>query len=126
MDRILVNQEFLEVFPSSEVQHLIRQGFMNFWSKHKQFMKIVEDSWKIDFVGNSFNEFHAKIKNVKNALFRWSKAVFGNVFQQIATLEDIIKVKEAQLQIHPSVDIKAELSKVEADLKKYLRLEEDF
>ncbi|KAH0661803.1 hypothetical protein KY284_026734 [Solanum tuberosum] len=71
-DRILMNQEFLEVFPSSEVQHLIRQGsdhaplhlsynndevpiikpfkFMNVWSKHQQFIKIVEDSWKIDFV----------------------------------------------------------------------------
>ncbi|XP_049396567.1 uncharacterized protein LOC125860610 [Solanum stenotomum] len=73
LDRILVNHEFLEVFPVSEVQHLIRQGsdhallhmscnidevpinkpfrFMNFWSKHQQFKKIVEDSWKIDFAG---------------------------------------------------------------------------
>ncbi|KAH0760910.1 hypothetical protein KY290_016983 [Solanum tuberosum] len=54
------------VFPSTEVQHLIRQGsdhaplhmscnteevpitkpfkFLNFWSKHQQFKKIVEDS----------------------------------------------------------------------------------
>ncbi|KAH0679394.1 hypothetical protein KY284_020479 [Solanum tuberosum] len=66
LDRILVNQEFTEVFPSFEVQHLIRQGsdhaplhmiyntqeepsikplrFLNFLSKHHQFKKIVEES----------------------------------------------------------------------------------
>ncbi|WMV18188.1 hypothetical protein MTR67_011573 [Solanum verrucosum] len=148
LDRILVNHEFLEVFPASEVQHLIRQGsdhaplhmscntdevpinkpfrFMNFWSKHQQFKKIVEDSWKIDFAGNPFLELHAKMKNVKKALSTWSREVFGNVFQQIATLEDIIKVREAQLQIHPSADNRAALNKVEADLKKYLRLEKEF
>ncbi|KAH0696829.1 hypothetical protein KY289_014311 [Solanum tuberosum] len=148
LDRILVNQEFLDVFPASEVHHLIRQGsdhaplhlscnsvevpiikpfrFMNFWSRHQQFKKIVEDSWKIDFVGNPFFEFHSKLKNVKKALSAWSKEIFGNVFQQIATLEDIIKVREAQLQIHPSADNRAALSKVEAGLKNYLRLEEEF
>jgi len=58
LDRILVNQIFLELFPSSEVHHLIRQGsdhaplhlicnseeepivktfrFLNFWTKHDQ------------------------------------------------------------------------------------------
>ncbi|KAH0757746.1 hypothetical protein KY290_021239 [Solanum tuberosum] len=148
LDRILVNQEFLDVFPASEVHHLIRQGsnhaplhlscnsyevpiikpfrFMNFWSRHQQFKKIVEDSWKIDFVGNPFLEFHAKLKNVKKALSAWSKEVFGNVFQQIAMLEDIIKVREAQLQIHPSADNRAALNKVEVELKNYLRLEEEF
>ncbi|KAK4738194.1 hypothetical protein R3W88_001891 [Solanum pinnatisectum] len=30
-----------------------------------------------------------------NFMLKWSKEVFGNVFQQIATLEDIIKVREA-------------------------------
>lgn len=147
LDRILVNQEFLDLFPPSEVQHLIRQGsdhaplhmsnsdevptvkpfrFTNFLSKHKQFKKIVEDNWKVDFVGNSFIELHVKLKNVKRALSTWSKEVFGNFFQQIATLEYIIKLREVQLQINPSVDNRAELSKVEMDLIKYVRLEEDF
>ncbi|KAH0714422.1 hypothetical protein KY284_007327 [Solanum tuberosum] len=90
LDRILVNQEFVEVFPSSEVHHLIRQGsdhaplhmicnseeeitvkpfrFLNFWRHHKNFKKIVEENWKMDFVGNPFIEFQAKIKKVKRAL----------------------------------------------------------
>ncbi|WMV41297.1 hypothetical protein MTR67_034682 [Solanum verrucosum] len=139
---------WMDLFPSSEVQHLIRQGsdhaplhmicnseeepairpfrFLNFWSKHKQFKKIVVDNWRVDFTGTSFIEFHVKIKKVKKALAEWSKDVFGNIFQQIATIEDVIKVKEAQLEIQPSESNRTELSKVEAELKKYLTLEEDF
>ncbi|KAH0712342.1 hypothetical protein KY289_008301 [Solanum tuberosum] len=140
LDRILVNQEFVEVFQSSEVHHLIRQGsdhaplhmicnseeeilvkpfrFLNFWRHHKNFKKIVEENWKIDFVGNPFIEFQAKMKKVKRALAGWSKEVFGNFFQQIATIEDVIKVKEAQLEIQPSESNRVELHKMEAELKK--------
>ncbi|KAH0656867.1 hypothetical protein KY290_032529 [Solanum tuberosum] len=66
LDRILVNQEFMDLFPTSEVHHLIRQGsdhaplhmtsssreemfikpfrFLNFWSKHKHFKQVVADN----------------------------------------------------------------------------------
>ncbi|KAK4706689.1 hypothetical protein R3W88_033755 [Solanum pinnatisectum] len=88
-------------------------------AKHKQFKNIVEENWKVDFAGNPFIEFHAKLKKVKKALSIWSKEVFGDIFQQIATIEDIIKVKEAQLEIQPSTTNRAELSKVEAKFKKF-------
>jgi len=35
-------------------------------------------------------------------LAKWSKKTFGNVFQQIATLEDVIKTKEIQLEMAPT------------------------
>jgi len=84
------NQKFFELLPASEVTHMLRQGsdhapllvkcntdsepvikpfkFLNFWTKHKEFKKIVEDNWKIDFVGSPFTEVHAKMKKVKVAL----------------------------------------------------------
>ena len=37
----------------------------------------------------------------------------------------MIKVKEIQLKIQPSASNKAEFSNVEAELKKYLQVEED-
>ncbi|WMV24639.1 hypothetical protein MTR67_018024 [Solanum verrucosum] len=148
LDRILVNQDFLEEFPSSEVHHLIRQGsdhaplhlicksaeeimvkpfrFLNFWRKHKNFKKIVAENWIVEFAGNPFIEFHAKMKKVKKALTGWSKEAFGNIFQQIATMEDVIKVKKDQLEIQPSASNRADLNKVETELKKFLRLEEEF
>lgn len=142
-----MNSIFLEAFPS-EVQHLIRQGsdhaplhvicntekehaikpfrFLNFWTKHPQFNEIIQQNWMIDFVGCPFLEFHAKLKRVKRALIKWSREVFGNIFQEIATIEDVIKVKEAQLEILPSADNRAELCRLEAELKKYLKIEEEF
>jgi len=45
-------------------------------------------------------EVHAKRKKVNRALAEWSKDVFGNIFQQIATIEEVIVVKEAQVEIH--------------------------
>lgn len=66
------------------------------------------------------------MKRVKQALTRWSKETFGDIFQQISTLEDVIKVKEIQLEIRQSVQNRVELYKAQADLKRYLKIEEEF
>ena len=65
------------------------------------------------------------MKRVKKALLAWIRSAYGNVFQKIATIEDVIKVKEIQLKIQPSASNKAEFSNVEAELKKYLQVEKD-
>lgn len=70
----------------------------------------MKQNWKIDILGSPFMEFQAKIKKVKRALVSWSKEVFGNIFQQIATLVDAIKIKETQFKIIPSTENRMELS----------------
>lgn len=45
---------------------------------------------------------------------------------QIATLKDVLLVKEAQFELLPSPENRAELLKAEVKLKKFLKLEEDF
>ncbi|KAH0679259.1 hypothetical protein KY284_020344 [Solanum tuberosum] len=79
LDRVLCNQEFLNILPSSEVLHLVRQGsdhaplhvscnsdeeiitrpfkFLNIWTKHPNFKKIIEESWNVEFVGCPFMVF---------------------------------------------------------------------
>ncbi|XP_049366615.1 uncharacterized protein LOC125831476 [Solanum verrucosum] len=142
------NQKFFELLSASEVAHLLRQGsdhapllvkcnteseplikpfkFLNFWTKHKDFKKIVEDNWKIDFVGSQFTEVQTKMKKVKVALEEWSKKEYENIFQQIATLEDVIQAKEAQLEVRPDENSRAELKKTEAKLIRFLNLEEEY
>lgn len=44
-----------------------------------------------------------------------SKNIYEDVFQQITTIEDIIKVKESQLKVHPSKSNREELSNVEVE-----------
>lgn len=55
-------------------------------------------NWTVNFMGNLFIQVQATIKNVKKALSEWSRATFENIFQNIATLENAIKVKEAQFE----------------------------
>ncbi|XP_055831093.1 uncharacterized protein LOC129900189 [Solanum dulcamara] len=148
LDRIMGNSTFMNTFPSSEVSHLIRQGsdhasiqiicrteekniirpfrFLNFWTKHHQFKEVVQANWKTDIMGNPFMIFHAKLKNVKKALIKWSRYMFVNIFQHIPTIEDIIKTKEAQFEIRSSAENRMELNRMEAELKKFLRFEEEF
>lgn len=55
-----------------------------------------------------------------------SREEFGNIFIKKAMLEDIIQVKEAQLEIDPKLENRAQLSKAEAELKRYIKMEEEF
>ncbi|KAG5612985.1 hypothetical protein H5410_024266 [Solanum commersonii] len=100
LDRVFGNHEFNNMLPTSEVHHLVRQS-----SDHAPLHvicnseeEIIEDNWRIDFVGYPFIEFQEKMKKVKAALAKWSKVTFGNIFQNVATLENEVKVKEIQLE----------------------------
>ncbi|XP_049370570.1 uncharacterized protein LOC125835476 [Solanum verrucosum] len=133
---------------NTKVQHLIREGsdhaplhvtcstgqeqiyklfrFLNFLTKHHSFQKIVEDVWKMEATGSPLTVVQTKMKRVKLALVQWSRTTFGNIFQQVATLEDLIRAKKVQLEINASEENRTTLKKSEADLKKYLHIEEEY
>lgn len=66
------------------------------------------------------------MKNVKQALTLWSKEAYGNIFQKISTLEDLIKVQEIQMGIRHSGQNREQLHRAQADLRRYMSMEEDF
>ncbi|XP_060216785.1 uncharacterized protein LOC132644224 [Lycium barbarum] len=90
------------------------------------FIELIKQNWTADFLANPFILFHHKLKKVKAALAQWSKATFGNIFQEIEALEEIIKVKENQFQNLPTPTNRQELHKVQAELNRYLHLEEEY
>lgn len=116
---VLGNVLFWAECNQSEVTHLIRHGsdhaplyvacktgqaavkkpfrFLNFWCNHHSFAEVVKKAWEDPVEGAPFRVLNQKMKNVKRCLGPWSKSTFGNIFQQIATIEDVIKVKELQL-----------------------------
>ncbi|XP_075104879.1 uncharacterized protein LOC142178959 [Nicotiana tabacum] len=116
LDRIFVNFPFQNMLPTIEVEHLIRTGsdhapllmtcgvqttkfvkpfrFFNFWTKHATVMDVVRQNWEADFIGDPFMMFKQKIKRVKAALSKWNRETFGDIFKQLAILEDIVRVKE--------------------------------
>ncbi|XP_070031692.1 uncharacterized protein [Nicotiana tomentosiformis] len=116
LDRIFVNLPFQNMLPTIEVEHLIRTGsdhapllmtcgvqttkfvkpfrFLNFWTKHATFMDVVRQNWEADFIGDPFLMFKQNIKRVKAALSKWNRETFGDIFKQLAILEDIVRLKE--------------------------------
>lgn len=68
--------------------------FLNLLLKEESCLQIRRDNCKIEVTVDPFIVFPQKLKNTKFALTRWSKEIIGNIFQEITTLEDIIKVKE--------------------------------
>ncbi|XP_070032069.1 uncharacterized protein [Nicotiana tomentosiformis] len=119
---------FCNMLPTIEVEHLIRTGsdhapllmtcgeqitnfvkpfrFLNFWTKHTAFMDVVRQNWEADFIGDPFFMFKQNIKRVKAALSKWSRETFGDIFKQLAILEDIVRAQ--------------------SELKKYLSIEEKY
>ncbi|XP_075101658.1 uncharacterized protein LOC142177094 [Nicotiana tabacum] len=146
--RIFVNLLFQNMLLTIEVEHLIRTGsdhapllmtcgvqttnfvkpfrFLNFWTKHATFMDVVRQNWEADFIGDQFLMFKQNIKRVKAALSKWNRETFGDIFKQLAILEDIVRVKEMLFEEEPTTENRIVLQKAQSELKKYLNIEEQY
>lgn len=63
---------------------------------------------------------------MKKVLSSWSRATYGDIFQKIASLEEVVLVHEAQFEMNLSQQNRERLHKVQAELIRYLTLEEEF
>nr|XP_016446298.1 PREDICTED: uncharacterized protein LOC107771452 [Nicotiana tabacum] len=148
LDRCLANFQFQQTFPRIEVQHLSKTGsdhspmylksdietppikkpfkFLNFWVEHATFKDVVRENWTADFSANPFIIFNHKLKKLKKALSLWSKATFGNIFQKIASMEEVVMVHEAEFEANPTGMNRERLQKIQAELIKCLALDEKY
>jgi len=144
----VANAEFQQIFPGIEVQHLAKIGsdhspmqlrcdiknppvkkpfrFLNFWVEHASFKEVVKQNWNADFSANPYVLFNHKLKKVKKALSGWSKSTYGDIFQKIASLEEVVIVHEAEFEANPTKQNRQRLQKVQAELIRYLALEEKY
>ncbi|XP_075099940.1 uncharacterized protein LOC142176380 [Nicotiana tabacum] len=135
-------------FKGIEVQHLSKTGsdhspmylkcdietppikkpfkFLNFWVEHATFKDVVKENWFADFSANPYILFNHKLKKLKKALSLWSKATFGDIFQKIASMEEVVMVHEAEFEANPTGMNRERLQKVQAELIKCLVLEEKY
>nr|XP_016479792.1 PREDICTED: uncharacterized protein LOC107801044 [Nicotiana tabacum] len=109
LDRIFVNLPFQNLFPNIKVENLIRTS-----SDHAPF---IDELWGRGYV---------KLKRVKTALSQWSKLTFGDIFKQLAIREDISRVDEMLFEDEPTIENMIVLQQVQAELKKYLSIEEQY
>lgn len=64
------------------------------------------------------------MKKTRFSLTQWSTDMFGNIFQEIITLEEVIKFTEIYFEKEPTSVNKAKMLKAYAKLNLQLRREE--
>ncbi|XP_060201987.1 uncharacterized protein LOC132630433 [Lycium barbarum] len=126
LDRCLGNFELQQQVPSLDVSHLIKLG-----SDHSPLLveckqELVKDNWQTDVVVNSFMTFNVKLKKLKKVLSRWSKITYGDFFQNITNLEEVIKAHEALFEADPSNANREKLQKVQAEMTRAFHIEEEY
>ncbi|XP_047253595.1 uncharacterized protein LOC124887729 [Capsicum annuum] len=82
---------------------------------------------EIAFKGSKFTWWNGRENGecIFKRLDRWSKQTFGNIFQEIATLEKVIKVREKKFEEDPTGDIRATLFKAQAELAMQMKRKEE-
>ncbi|XP_016549177.2 uncharacterized protein LOC107848993 [Capsicum annuum] len=145
LDRCLGNFEFQQMFLGCDVTHLIRFGsdhsllllkckvdssqikksfkFLNFWITHESFLDVVHQNWNFEFVGNIFVQFNIKLNKI---LSSWSKSTYGDIFQKIGNMEDVITVLEFLFELDPSQQNTQSLLKAQSELTRVMHIEEEF
>ncbi|XP_075095063.1 uncharacterized protein LOC142173382 [Nicotiana tabacum] len=133
LDRCFANIELQQLWPGLEVTHLSKIGsdhspllitynldtaqikksfrFLTFWTKHESFKTVVKENWQADFHASPFVLFNHKIKKLNKALTTWSRETYGDIFQKILSLEEVVRVHEAQFELHPTLQNRARLQK---------------
>lgn len=117
--------ELQQFWPGVEISHLSKIGsdhcpmlittnvdtttirkafkFLNFWIKHDVFQDVVKENWRADFCANPFIPDNYKLKKLKKALSLQSRDTYGDIFQKISSLEEVVKVHETQFELNPTV-----------------------
>jgi len=55
---------------------------------------VVKEHWASDIQGRLFHVVQEKMKIMKKVLTKWSKDIYRDIFHKVATMEDVVKVKE--------------------------------
>ncbi|KAG5586609.1 hypothetical protein H5410_047043 [Solanum commersonii] len=77
---------------------------------------------EVKFSGSKYTWWNGRIEEA--CIFKRLDRILVNA--KFLPLRILIKVKEAQLEIFPTIDNRAELNKTEANLRRYLKTEEDY
>ncbi|VFQ66064.1 unnamed protein product [Cuscuta campestris] len=103
LDRILLNEECMEVFPVLEVRHLGR-----------------------GYKGGGMRGLAIKLAELKRALLQWIKDVFGNIFEEVSKAEERAFRAEQNLENDDTEENVVECNMAKALLQLAHKKEESF
>ncbi|XVF59895.1 hypothetical protein PTKIN_Ptkin07bG0312600 [Pterospermum kingtungense] len=95
--------------------------FFNFWVRHADFMKTIEDSKRVQFEGNPLYALHLKLKHLKKALRCFNKTHFGKISSKVKDKrKELATIQRKIMDGLVSFEVMKEESKVRAELKDLL------
>ncbi|XP_040999420.1 uncharacterized protein LOC121245211 [Juglans microcarpa x Juglans regia] len=147
LDRVLLDANFLTLFPNAHCSYLPRTTsdhcpmfieflidpfsygpppfrFQQMWVEHPDFMNFVQNVWSESVTGSGLFKLTSKLKKLKVALREWNKRVFGRTNNHIAILEDKVESLEHLLQRDWDNDIERELVRCSNELYSWRRRED--
>ncbi|XP_070044129.1 uncharacterized protein [Nicotiana tomentosiformis] len=99
-------------------------NFFNIWVDHDEYLNVIQQSWVEEVHGNPFYILHQKTKRVCSALSRWSKATFGDIYEEPKKLEKLIKELEEASITNNTQDIRTKLARTKSEFTSFLILQE--
>ncbi|XP_060202996.1 uncharacterized protein LOC132631439 [Lycium barbarum] len=146
LDRILVNEDWTNIFQTNMVKHLSKTGsdhrplllkchnpqqnhikyfkFLNFWIDLPNFMETVQDCWNEDIKGNPMWRLQCKLKKLSRILSTWSRQNIGDVNDQVRDWEAKVELLE-ELDIMNNIDQGREnLNRGYAEYVRWLNLQD--
>lgn len=146
LDRVLVDLEWMKLFDSTSVDHLISTGsdhsplisitkkvqrepikyfrFLDLWTEEADFISIVEQAWNIKVCSSPMQKFHIKLENTCKKLSEWSRNSIGNIFDKVNKLEKRVADTEMKILSDNSEANRAELNHTNALLIRAYETEE--
>lgn len=120
LDRVLVTEEWKKEFPyiqldfqsslTSDHAHAILYvaekiggprpfKFTSCWMRHKEFKKILQESWEQKVEGSPLKILHQKLKNLKEPLRKLNNEYFSNISDRVeAARKDLENTQKALMQ----------------------------
>ncbi|XP_019242274.1 PREDICTED: uncharacterized protein LOC109222363 [Nicotiana attenuata] len=133
LDRVLVNQEWMNIYDSTNVNHLVRIcsdhsplltiaknasqptikyfRFLDFWINENGFKEVVKQAWDIEVHGSPMWKFHLKTS-------------IGNIFDNVRELEKKMDDLEQKSITNNTATNRAELNRINALLIRAHKTEE--
>ncbi|KAK8627623.1 hypothetical protein V6N13_135230 [Hibiscus sabdariffa] len=126
LDRVLINQAWLTGFPCSLVEFLVPDcsdhcpsyvvlraplvklprlfKFFNFWTRHPNFLAIMEESWKLPASGNPLQVLLTKLKRLKKPLKKLNKEAYGDISNRVFIKQVELANQQKDLMANPTTD----------------------
>ncbi|XP_020245233.1 uncharacterized protein LOC109823370 [Asparagus officinalis] len=123
LDKTLVNDSWLHMFCSSQVEYLLPgfsdhspalisifednvQGkrpfkFFNIWTKHDTFLPTVSKIWQTEVAGFKMYSVCTKMKLLRSALKELNKRHFSNISEQVLRAKHSLEEVQNNLQVNP-------------------------